>query len=98
LVCEFWPDAEAELPAGAEFVPPAAEPVVVVAVAVPVATGITTLIPVVVRDTPPVEAAERTELALVSMDESAEAALLIADETTAPGEVSVIVIVAAIDD
>jgi hypothetical protein len=64
---------------------------------VAVAMGTTTLIPVVDRDTPPVFA-ERTEFALVSMDERAEAALLNPDVTTAPGAVSVIVIVATIAD
>lgn len=63
---------------------------------VAVTTGTITLIPVVDNDTLPVFV-ERTEFALDSMDESTEAALLIPDDTTAPGAVSVMVIVATID-
>lgn len=61
-----------------------------------VATGTTTLIPVVDNMTLPVFA-EMTEIALVAMDDSCEAALLIPDATTAPGADSVTVVVATMD-
>lgn len=54
-----------------------------------VATGTTTLIPVVVNAAE--GEAERTEFALVSIDDSSDAALERADVTITPGAVSVIV-------
>lgn len=61
-----------------------------------VTTGTTTLIPAVDNETPPVFA-EITEIALVSIDDNAEAALLIPDATTTPGADSVTVTVATIE-
>lgn len=61
-----------------------------------VTTGTTTLIPIVDNETPPVFA-EIAEIALVSTDDNAEAALLSPDATTAPGADSVTVTVATIE-
>jgi hypothetical protein len=89
-------DSRAELRTVKALVVPLVVTVLVEPTALTVATGTTTLMPVVVSDTLPVFA-ERTEFALVSIDDSAEAALLSPDDTAAPGADSVTVIVATIE-
>ncbi|QDS73935.1 hypothetical protein FKW77_007860 [Venturia effusa] len=58
---------------------------VIVVTGIVVATGTTTLIPTVDNETPPL-LAEMIEIALVSMDDRAEAALLIPEATTTPAD------------